>query len=1310
MPPIHKEICMSFNSKETKQLLINIASGFMDGTDYPLLKQETISRAQDVIMSERIPFIASVSDGVIAAADQNYDLVAHIGVNKVKAYSVHGSNQRTFYVPASVTNGIPSIDRVKNWVSPLDAIQNNEPCMAYAVRLWVTATIPNLQASPVDGQYEIPSTWMSSVDESGDIIPGWFFNYEQGIVVFAEDAYIPENVELFIEGFVCDGSNIIDHFATTGFQTYIVNNTVLPGFATAHKGYFWVAGNDITGINGVDLNKGDRVECVKVNPGLNDFTVSEYWFVSRGGRAAEIATSTSVGVIKPASNMEVSGDGTLNVKAATTNTLGIVKGGQNISVNVSGTLIADPATATTSGTVIPKDGLSVAVDGSLTVKAATGSSIGGIKVGNNVNADANGTLTVNNATDIIPGAVKIDAIGGAPILDATLKLDPKYFPPLETIQRGSVPNLAARLALPKSNKFQIIIQTDVQRQYYLNEKQDPAVEANWTDGGSVAASVTSFKTRTGEVVPLAGDYTADMVNAIQKPADADGVRRVVVGQTLQEELPVNTVLDQDFVYSATQSLTGLAGKEIGDNIKDLRETKVTRPVDIDGITYVMKDQQWVDLKTLTPADTKLAPLNANDKIDSIYLPDSFGGGKVLLWDSITSYEVGDLVYFKPELFPFSQYKPWEGVYVCTVANQGGLQPDIIQWEPFKTPLPTNHTWNQNMIYQQGDIAVYNDNVYYARIGGNGNPEEMIVWTKITRPYKADAYSTARGYSTGAVVNQQGCLAFANATIPVGTPFKWGLESGPGDTTWQPILNSGEFPMTFKGRCENLPIGWAKGDVFSLGNSGAIYVCYKPATYAWDGTTLPPKAYFLNVTSGTPTYVPVDKVTVPSWKLSEMYVIGDIVTYTDNKLYRSNGTIPVNTPWAVGTTGATWALVSNNPIEEYVSTKAYTAMSLVRYTDGNVYFSNAAIPANTAWATGTTGATWNGLGSGMTLPVFQGSTASVAGKAGILAAAPVNTQDYVLYGSGQWKPITAASTTSVITKSQNPAWTAQVGGKNLFVDRQSRITADGILSTVRTGGFSELGAIVVVRPSAGEASFAASGTFTCIGVTPIGAGVTSVQPGISVKIGDYVGFWKSTDTAINGIYSANGPSMNLVWCGLNTMPTLNSTLTVSSGNNQGLAYIGFDVTVINTPTEPNVALVVPKVAIGTFSNNAASTIHTGIWSVTHDTIGITSGGVSTTLPAGKYMVEWQWAGSGGSQISYTISNVSSVSNATMLQSTSVYAFYSTGTWNEPDAPVGMAVVSNTNAGSFSIKVALSAASGGTISMQPSRSWFKITKLD
>lgn len=144
-------------------------------------------------------------------------------------------------------------------------------------------------------------------------------------------------------------------------------------------------------------------------------------------------------------------------------------------------------------------------------------------------------------------------------VDSSGKIPTSDLPQIDTVERNSVANQAARLALPVSTKFRITIQTDIQRQFYLDPNANPSVLANWVDGGSVASAVTSAFGRTGNVTAQTGDYTAAQVGAVAAPNN-DGARRVLIGNTPTLESIANDLTTD----SASVPLSAAQGKVLQD--------------------------------------------------------------------------------------------------------------------------------------------------------------------------------------------------------------------------------------------------------------------------------------------------------------------------------------------------------------------------------------------------------------------------------------------------------------------------------------------------------------------------------------------------------------------------------------------------------------------------------------------------------------------------------------------------------------------------------------------------------------------------
>lgn len=106
-------------------------------------------------------------------------------------------------------------------------------------------------------------------------------------------------------------------------------------------------------------------------------------------------------------------------------------------------------------------------------------------------------------------------------------------------------------------------------------------------------------------------------------------------------------------------------------------------------------------------------------------------------------------------------------------------------------------------------------------------------------------------------------------------------------------------------------------------------------------------------------------------------------------------------------------------DTYSATTAYPVATLIKYTDGLIYQANDAIPANTPWAVGTTGATWTLTSF---LPVVTGNTAfmfNTASGSGTPPNGKVAIENNTFDGmDGIWINITQAYVTRLIDIAEN----------------------------------------------------------------------------------------------------------------------------------------------------------------------------------------------------------------------------------------------------------------------------------------------------
>ena len=149
-------------------------------------------------------------------------------------------------------------------------------------------------------------------------------------------------------------------------------------------------------------------------------------------------------------------------------------------------------------------------------------------------------------------------------VDESGRIPASLLPATDNVEVKVVADQAARLALPVSNKFLIVIEIDTSSKHYLEENLAPSVSGNWVYGGSAAASEVSFNGRVGSViVPQAGDYTAAQVGAVATPV-SDGARRVLIGDIAALE-----AITDDLTTDSDQSvLSARQGKVLNDTKQD----------------------------------------------------------------------------------------------------------------------------------------------------------------------------------------------------------------------------------------------------------------------------------------------------------------------------------------------------------------------------------------------------------------------------------------------------------------------------------------------------------------------------------------------------------------------------------------------------------------------------------------------------------------------------------------------------------------------------------------------------------------------
>ena len=125
------------------------------------------------------------------------------------------------------------------------------------------------------------------------------------------------------------------------------------------------------------------------------------------------------------------------------------------------------------------------------------------------------TTTAGNALFVAQSSVN-QPFGVAP-LDSQGLVPTAKLPNIPAGRKITVANAAARLALAPYSDITIAYQADDATTWSLDANASPSVSSNWTQlGSALAAGVGAFNSRTGNVTPSTGDYTADQITETTK--------------------------------------------------------------------------------------------------------------------------------------------------------------------------------------------------------------------------------------------------------------------------------------------------------------------------------------------------------------------------------------------------------------------------------------------------------------------------------------------------------------------------------------------------------------------------------------------------------------------------------------------------------------------------------------------------------------------------------------------------------------------------------------------------------------------------
>lgn len=272
----------------------------------------------------------------------------------------------------------------------------------------------------------------------------------------------------------------------------------------------------------------------------------------------------------------------------------------------------------------------------------------------------------------------------------------------------------------------------------------------------------------------------------------------------------------------------------------------------------------------------------------------------------------------------------------------------------------------------------------------------------------DEFDPTENYLQDAVIQYNGKTYAANADIPAGTPFMIGTSGA----TWRLVTSSQTAILD-----HSVTTNYAQYAVVTV--DGLLYRANVPQTPG--PFVAHPDGPWLLI-GGERNFFQGDWIishnstrwtTGAQWQ----YLLGEMVQQ-DGKLWRANDNIPLATAFTLGTTGATWAEVSQSAAAPFVPGDAYSKDAVIQYTDGKYYAANDDIPAGTPFVIGTTGATWRLVslaGGAPIINAFSNAKAYAARELATLNSPINNNGDMIMraqatgvpagpYNAAQWSTI------------------------------------------------------------------------------------------------------------------------------------------------------------------------------------------------------------------------------------------------------------------------------------------------------------------
>jgi hypothetical protein len=346
-----------------------------------------------------------------------------------------------------------------------------------------------------------------------------------------------------------------------------------------------------------------------------------------------------------------------------------------------------------------------------------------------------------------------------------------------------------------------------------------------------------------------------------------------------------------------------------------------------------------------------------------------------------------------------------------------------------------------------------------------------------------AWVATSNYTAGNQAVWSGYYVEALGTQNAGTAFAWGTVAG--TATWKPILASS---YAWRGVYSSAGVAYAVNDVVALTSTGALYVCntavassdatYNPATGANKSVWTPwftVNSTFVGATAvangqqgivpapvagqqgqylrgdaswGTPT-------SAMEWKYASSYAANDQAIWS-GFLVKANDTIPASTAFAWGTSGATWS--PSLPLTA-IGTLSWAGI----FTVGTYYSVNDVVATSSTsylWVANSSVASAGAADSPMSvnrgywrpwltsLPLMSPASSGQDGQAGQVPSPKLGQQYAKLLGAGIWDSLDRAVTTTLAnqTGAFTVPTTSTVDVSEVIVCQQTTASITGTLDT------------------------------------------------------------------------------------------------------------------------------------------------------------------------------------------------------------------------------------------------------------------------